>query len=216
MPVRRKIDNNSGIYSITFTCLDWLSLFEICNAYSGVYNWFDIFKSKRHYILGYTIMPNHLHAIIAFCNTAKSINSIIGNGKRFIAYEVIEILEKQNNTEVLNRLGIARSKKEIDAGKLHKVFKTSFDWKWCNSEKMIEQKLNYIHTNPCKRKWDLALTPAEYLHSSAKYYLTGEQGIYPVTHYKSIEDIDLHTLRSSITQRPSATHNALRGDVAAK
>ena len=31
----------------------------------------------------------------------------------------------------------------------------------------------------------------EYAHSSAKYYLTGEQGIYPVTGYGELLDIDL-------------------------
>ena len=75
------------------------------------------------------------------------------------------------------------------------LFETSFDWKWCNSDKMLEQKLNYMHGNPCKDKWNLACSPVEYLHSSAKYYLTGEQGIYAVTYYKDLEAIDLHTLR---------------------
>jgi hypothetical protein len=60
---------------------------------------------------------------------------------------------------------------------------------------MLEQKLNYIHNNPCKGKWNLANNIVEYVHSSAKYYLTGEQGIYAVTHYKDIEAMDLHTLR---------------------
>ena len=34
-------------------------------------------------------MPNHLHALIAFRNTGQSINTIVGNGKRFMAYEII-------------------------------------------------------------------------------------------------------------------------------
>ncbi|MEP6846337.1 MAG: hypothetical protein ABI861_10055 [Panacibacter sp.] len=60
MPVRKNIPYTSGIFSITFTCTNWLSLFEIANAYSTVYNWFDILKPQGHYIMGYTIMPNHL------------------------------------------------------------------------------------------------------------------------------------------------------------
>lgn len=195
MPKRRNIDNNSGIYFITFTCTDWLSLFEIADAYSSVYNWFDVLKSQGHFILGYTIMPNHLHAVVAFCNCGKSINTIVSNGKRFMAYEIVKKLEQQNNRKILEALSKARNKTEIKAMKQHKVFKTSFDWKWCNSDKMIEQKLSYTHSNPCKGKWNLAYSPVEYLHSSAKYYYTGEQGIYSVTNYKEIEDIDLHTLR---------------------
>ncbi len=59
---------------------------------------------------------------------------------------------------------------------------------------MIEQKLDYLHQNPCRGKWLLATTPLDYRHSSAKYYYTGVQGNYAITHYKQIEDIDLHSL----------------------
>jgi hypothetical protein len=31
----------------------------------------------------------------------------------------------------------------------------------------------------------------EYVHSSAKYYETDEQGVYPVTNYVELGDIDL-------------------------
>jgi hypothetical protein len=171
-------------------------LFEIADAYNSVYKWFDVLKKEGHYIVGYTIMPNHLHAVIAFVNRGKTINSIISNGKRFMAYDIVEKLEQQNNTPVLQQLSNARNETEIKANKLHKIFETSFNWKWCNSDKMIIQKLGYIHNNPCKGKWNLANSIVEYVHSSAKYYLTGEQGVYAVTHYKDIEEIDLHTLHT--------------------
>jgi len=195
MPVRRNIPETSGIYSITFTCINWLSLFEIANTYSSAYNWFNVLKKEGHYIIGYTIMPNHLHAVIAFVNKNKSINTIISNGKRFMAYDIVDKLEHINNAAILTVLSNARNATEIKANTQHKVFETSFDWKHCNSDKMLEQKLNYIHSNPCKGKWNLATSPVNYIHSSAKYYLTGEQGFYPVTHYKEIEEIDLHTPR---------------------
>jgi len=34
--------------------------------------------------------------------------------------------------------------------KMYGVFETSFDWKECRTEKFIQQRLNYIHWNPCK------------------------------------------------------------------
>jgi len=36
--------------------------------------------------------------------------------------------------------------------KLHGVFETSFDWKECLTERFIQQKLDYIHFNPCKAR----------------------------------------------------------------
>lgn len=195
MPVRTRISETSGIYFITFTCIDWLSLFEIADAYASVYNWFDILKSNGHYIVGYTIMPNHLHAVIAFSNRGKQINTIVANGKRFMAYDIIDRLKELKNDEVLNTLQQARNQNEIKDGKLHKVFESSFDWKHCDSDKLMLQKLDYLHSNPCKGKWMLANSPVYYKHSSAKYYFTGEQSFYPVTHYKEIEGIELHGLR---------------------
>ena len=105
MSVRREIPNYEGIYFITFTCARWHKLFEITNGYDIVYKWFDHLKAKRHYITGYVIMPNHVHALIAFTNTqGKGINSIVGNGKRFMAYELVKKLKDQKKDEVLTFL----------------------------------------------------------------------------------------------------------------
>jgi REP element-mobilizing transposase RayT len=193
MPIRTTIANQSGIYFITFTCTNWLPLFQTANAWSVVYDWFDYLKKEGHYIVGFTIMPNHVHAIIAFRNTGKTINAIVSNGKRFMAYALVKALEAQQHHDILQVMAAARNATEIATQKKHKVFEPSFDWKWCNSELMIDQKLQYLHSNPCKGKWNLAASPIEYEHSSAKYYLIGEQGLYAVTHFKSIEDIDLHS-----------------------
>ena len=35
-----------------------------------------------------------------------------------------------------------------------------------------------MHDNPCRGVWDIVKNPVEYEHSSAKFYLSGEQGIY--------------------------------------
>ena len=70
------------MFFITFTCHQWLSLIEKVNGYDIVYNWFDHLKKQGHFLNGYVIMPNHVHALISFINTKQSINNIIGNGKR--------------------------------------------------------------------------------------------------------------------------------------
>jgi len=64
----------------------------------------------------------------------------------------------------------------------------------CRTEKFIQQKLGYIHPNPCKAK--LVELPEQYEHSSAKYYFTGEQGVYCVTNFMALRDIDLTKSRA--------------------
>lgn len=93
---------------------------------------------------------------------------------------------------MLNQLSANVEIKRKENKKLHEVWEVSFDWKDCCSNEFVWQKLNYIHNNPCKGKLQLAINPIEYLHSSAKFYLTGEQGVYPVTNFMEMEDINFN------------------------
>jgi REP element-mobilizing transposase RayT len=104
MSVRKKIIEPNGVFFITFTCAEWLPLFELADGYQAVYNWFDYLKSQGHHIAGYVIMPNHIHALIAFKTSRLSINSIVGNGKRFMAYELVKRLEALGKKELLAQL----------------------------------------------------------------------------------------------------------------
>jgi REP element-mobilizing transposase RayT len=191
MAVKQSIPYNDGIYFITFTCYKWMPLIELTNSYDLVYNWFDYLKSKGHYITGYVIMPNHVHALIGFQNAGKSINKIVGDGKRFIAYEIVNRLQAQNEFALLDQLNAALEPADKLRGKKHEVWEDSFDWKDCRSHFFMNQKLEYMHVNPCTSKWNLALNPAEYLHSSARFYICGEQGVYRVTNVNQLDDVDL-------------------------
>ena len=108
-----------------------------------------------------------------------------------MAYEIIGRLSEQKEVDLLERLSHDVSKREEKRGKLHQVFEESFDWKECLSDKFIDQKLDYMHDNPCRGVWNQAESPVDYLHSSAKFYLTGEHGAYPVTHCNELKDVDL-------------------------
>lgn len=191
MPVKREIPYDSGHFFITFTCYNWLSLIEITNSYDLVYNWFNRLKQHGHYITGYVIMPNHVHATIAFRKTTKSINKIIGDGKRFIGYEIINHLQLQDQNDILVQLQNAVNSSDKKKGKLHEVWEDSFDWKECNSNAFIVQQLDYMRCNPAAGKWQLAVNAFEYPHSSAKFYIGGQQGIYPVLNYRELDDMKL-------------------------
>ena len=114
MPVQRTIPYSEGIFSITFTCYNWLTLLEQVNGYDLIYNWFNVLKENGHFIIGYVIMPNHVHTIIGFRNTGIAINTIMGNGKRFLGYEIINRLKANQEHERLIQLqeGVAAKRKE--------------------------------------------------------------------------------------------------------
>ena len=181
----------TGIYFITFTCYQWLHLIELTNSYNLVYNWFNVLAEKAHSITGYVIMPNHLHLILHYIYTGISLNTIIGNGKRFMAYDIIDSLELQQENSLLTKLELAVSSTARKRGKKHEVWEQSFDIKECRTEKFILQKLNYIHNNPCSGKWKLADNPIHYLHSSASFYISGKAGSFPVKDYREFLKVDL-------------------------
>jgi REP element-mobilizing transposase RayT len=149
-------------------------------------------------------MPNHIHVLITFVDAETSINNIIGNGKRFMAYQIVNRLEQLNKSALLKRLHESVEERKKKRNKLHDIWEVSFDWKLCYSDKFKCQKLNYIHRNPCSWKWRLASAPEYYLHSSAGFYATGKQGVFFVDNIESMKDILLNprtspTLREDIS-----------------
>jgi len=163
MPVKHSIPYNSGTFFITFTCHQWLPLIDKTNGYDIVYNWFNHLKSNGHYINGYVIMPNHVHTLISFVNTGQSMDTIVGNGKRFMAYEIIARREKHGETELLNKLSSNIEAKRKENKKQHNVWELSFvpkafGRKECAKKEFVWQKLDYIHNNPCSGKWQLAIS----------------------------------------------------------
>lgn len=44
----------------------------------------------------------------------------------------------------------------------------------------MNQKLAYMHANPCTQRWKLAKTPIDYEHSSARFYISSGHAAYKV------------------------------------
>ena len=49
-------------------------------------------------------MPNHVHTIQYFPKPGFNLNKIIGNAKRFMAYEIIKRLKQLNRQDILDDL----------------------------------------------------------------------------------------------------------------
>ena len=187
MAITFKHDATFSTYFLTFTCIDWLPLLEITNSYDLVYKWFVLLKNGvKADVISYVIMPNHLHLVLHFHSANFNINSIVSNGKRFMAYEIIDRLELSHNLELLNCLQSNLTQREISKGQQHKVFKDSFDAKPIITQKFLMQKINYIHNNPVSGKWMLAKDFVAYEHSSASFYEEKLARHFQPVHYLDI------------------------------
>jgi len=176
------------VYFCTVTCFEWLPLFAESNCYDSVYRWFHHLKSEGCHVVGYVIMPNHFHVLLYPTLTSTSLSKLVGAGKRFMAYDIVNSLQKQNKHLLLEKMQMGVQRKELMKGKKHQVFRLSFDARKCFTEKMLLQKLDYIHHNPVKGKWNLAEDFTLYEHSSAGFYETDKSGRFMVTHFKDLGD----------------------------
>jgi REP element-mobilizing transposase RayT len=202
MPVRFKHDQlPNSYYFITFTCYKWLQLFREANAYDAVYKWFDSLYKNNSFVTGYVIMPNHVHALLYFPQMPKSLNTVIGNAKRFLAYEIIKRLEEKKANDLLDILYNGVKKRERKKGQRHKVFQESFDAKECRTTKFIFQKLDYMHHNPVSKRWQLVPDFTDYEYSSASFY---EKGIKRYNKLMHINDALNNILPGSpLSQSPA-------------
>lgn len=121
-------------------------------------------------------MPNHFHGLFYISEKSPPLNELIQNGKRFLAYGVIKYLEEDGRKEILRTFADSHIKTK---GAKHRVFEPRYDAKLLDNERMILQKLQYIHSNPCREHWRLTTVAEEYRHSSAANYAFG-RGRYEV------------------------------------
>lgn len=127
-------------------------------------------------LYGYVIMPNHIHLIWSMLKRNGK-ESPAGSFSKFTAHEFKKYLLQNNPVR-------------IDQYRSHKNDRTFQFWKRdplavpLTYESILMQKLDYIHDNPIKEKWNLCTYPEDYRWSSASFYETGIDEFKILTHFK--------------------------------
>nr|MBP6392456.1 transposase [Flavobacteriales bacterium] len=181
MSLRTIHSSESNVFFCTFTCWNWLPLIAETDLYDAVYTWMGLAHEKGYRILGYVIMPNHVHLLLLAPEDHR-INTLLANAKRFLAYEAVRRLQCAGNMQRLEALAAATRTGDRERGQKHRVFSTSSDIRECTDEAMMHQKLDYIHANPVCGKWSLVDDPVDYPHSSLSFYTKGVSTFAPITH----------------------------------
>ncbi|WP_424963420.1 REP-associated tyrosine transposase [Ekhidna sp.] len=173
----RNLFDDKHVFFITTTCNRWLPLIAIGNGYQIVFKSLNFclqkYKSK---MLGYVIMPNHLHMIIYFTE-GKHRSNFMRDFKKYTSTMLRKEIEKYK-PDLLSQL----RKEETKA--IFKVWQDRFDEVYLEDRGLLETKLDYIHHNPVQGKWRLVEDPVEYPYSSMAYYEKNESGFIPIDHYR--------------------------------
>ncbi|MCB9171163.1 MAG: tetratricopeptide repeat protein [Flavobacteriales bacterium] len=181
MTLRALHPGERDIYFCTFTCWEWLPLIAETKLHDAVYKWMNGAITRGYAIVGYVIMPNHVHVLLQ-APEGHRINTLLSNGKRFLAYAVVQRLEAAGNHALLARLAQAVRPGDRKRGQKHRVFTTSSDIQPCRDAATVHRMLAYVHANPVSGKWSLADDAVDYPHSSLAFYEREVQGMVPVTH----------------------------------
>ena len=116
-------------------------------------------------VYAFVIMPNHLHFIwqlLEMNGTEKPHTSFL----KFTAHSFKKHLQI-NNSQLLKLYAVDAANKEYEFWQ-----RDSLPFELLNKE-TTNQKLDYIHNNPNAEHWKLCKEPADYYHSSAKFYEIG-------------------------------------------
>ena len=149
MSTKYKFHNPDGTYFVTFAVVHWIDVFTR-NAYRelflGSLKYCQDKKGLR--IHAYVLMTNHVHLIIS--TTGDPLQHIMRDLKKFTSVKLIEAI-RDNPSESRKRWLLKAFRNAGEKNSNNRIYQF---WRQDNhpieirSNKMFDQKLNYIHNNP--------------------------------------------------------------------
>jgi len=124
-------------------------------------------------LIGYVIMPDHIHLILN--PLAKSISAVIRRLKSSSARQVLDWLRRDGHQLSLKKLALDAPQSRSHT---HALWQKGFSAIDLWSPRFILQKLSYIHLNPIRA--GLCKYPAEWKWSSYSAYSPHEPGEVPI------------------------------------
>lgn len=151
------------VYFYTASIMNWKNLFKLDKYKQIVLDSLSyLSKHKKIIVYGFVIMPNHIHLIWEMLEK---------NGKEmpqvsFMKHTGHEFLKdlSANYPHILPFFESTQEDRKYNFWQRNSLPVLLY------SKKVLEQKLDYIHYNPVKGKYNLASDYVEYFYSSAKFY----------------------------------------------
>ncbi len=149
-------------YFTTCTILKWECALESNFRKEIVISSFrHLTKHGRARILGFVIMPNHLHLIWQILE--KELFMLQRDFLKFTAKQIIFDIKK-NEPLFLETFKVNSIDREYQIWQRKSLSKDVF------TNKFLIQKLRYIHKNPLQPHWRLSNIMVDYKYSSAAFY----------------------------------------------
>jgi len=172
---RYKIYEEAFPYFLTSSVSRNYPLFANPYAAEVILDGLSFLQESRHILIyGYVIMVNHIHFIAA----GEALSEKLRLFKSYSGREIIRRLQEAGRTRILKTLTVNGMGTSFNHN--YSIWQPGFYPKQIRSEKMMIQKLDYIHNNPVKRGY--VDDPLHWRYSSARNY-SGKEGLLNITKY---------------------------------
>ncbi|MDH4221975.1 MAG: transposase [candidate division Zixibacteria bacterium] len=177
MPLsNRKYFEGNGYY-ITTSVKKFIKIFRERKYIDIILENLNFYRKKYGFkLIGYVIMPNHLHLMIyPDQKRVAEISRFIEDFKKFTSKKLRELMEKNKKSGWLKLFRLSDDKKK---NWRYQIWQPGFDDLGVYSPKVVRTKLNYIHNNPVRA--GLAERPEDYLYSSARNFILNDHSVIKV------------------------------------
>lgn len=169
MPTGYRIDQQDGLYFLTFQVVEWIDIFSRKIYVDIVLDSLSYCrKNKGLKLWAYVVMTNHMHVILSA--EQNNLSDVVRDFKRFTATKILECIHENKHESrkkwMMNQFKFAAQK--------HKRNSQYQFWRHDNhaveleSQKFIMQKMAYIHENPVKAGF--VENAQDWMHSSQRNY----------------------------------------------
>jgi REP element-mobilizing transposase RayT len=171
----KRIQIQDSIYYLTTVVYGRLPIFTTPGFAIPIIDSLNYYRYKQQYkILGYVIMPDHLHLLI-WLQGKSTISEIMRDLKKFTAVRIIRQAEVENRRHWLSAFKQAG---EATDRSQNKVWQDSYWDKIIFSERLLREKLNYIHRNPVRA--GLVESVEAFPYSSYRNYHDGDDSLIKI------------------------------------
>ena len=143
---RYKIFETTYPHFVTCTILHWIAIFTRVESTDIIFDSLRYLqKSDNLKIYSYVILENHLHIVVS----SDDIGKTMAKFKSYTAKELLKLLQKSNAKTILDQLAFYKKAHKTQTS--YQVWQEGIQPKLIKDEKMMIEKINYIHNNPIKR-----------------------------------------------------------------
>lgn len=172
-----KIEEQDGIYYLTFQIVRWIDLFTRPVYRDIVIDSLRFCQSNEGLaIYAYVIMSNHIHLLVQ--SEKVPLSNTIREFKSFTARKLLDTIDMEAESRrdwILNLFEFAA--KQHKRNEKYQVWTHENHAELIYSEKFMEQKINYIHQNPVRA--GIVSKAEDYIYSSASAY-TGDKELLEI------------------------------------